>query len=139
MADVFDEWWEKQEVKNMHSEVTVCGPDYGGTGDIRCQLKVDGEWEWFAIDVKTSRAVYDSHVAQLSAYGAADTYAKEVPKNTEGAVEYKKKWFVPEPLPPVQNYAVLQIRPSDWDNYGNYIEQIGRASCRERELNWGVR
>src|SRR5690625_728984 len=122
MVDVFDELWEKQEVKNMHSEVTVFGPDYGGTGDIRCQLKVDGEWEWFAIDVKTSRAVYDSHVAQLAAYGAADTYAKEVPKGTGGAVEYKKKWYVAESLPPVQRYAVLQIRPSDWDDYGNYIE-----------------
>src|SRR5699024_7818678 len=30
--------------------------------------------------------------------------------------------FVPEPLPPVQRYAVLRIRPSDWDDYGNYIE-----------------
>ena len=122
MADAFDAWWDEQEVRNIYSEVTVFGPDYGGTGDLRCEMKIDGEWTWMCIDFKTSRAVYDSHVAQLAAYGAADTYAKEVPKGTGGAVEYKKKWYVAESLPPVQRYAVLQIRPSDWDDYGNYIE-----------------
>src|SRR5690625_4988242 len=121
MADAFEEWWEQQEVRNIHSEVTVFGADYGGTGDLRCEMKIDGEWTWMCIDVKTSRAVYDSHVAQLAAYGAADTYAKEVPEGTEGAVEYKKKWFVAEPLPPVEAYGVLRVRPDDWTDTGEFI------------------
>ncbi|HLS01877.1 MAG TPA: hypothetical protein VK054_07865, partial [Beutenbergiaceae bacterium] len=121
MVDSFVEWWDDQDVEIHAVEATLFGGTgqmaYGGTADLFVNLNGKN----MLIDVKTSRAVYDSHVAQLAAYGAADTYAKEVPEGTEGAVEYKKKWFVAEPLPPVEAYGVLRVRPDDWTDTGEFI------------------
>ena len=75
----------------------------------------------YLTDVKTSRAVRDTHIAQLAAYGAASMAVVEVPEGTEGAVEYKGSWFADKTLPGFQKYAIVQIRPDDYDPKGNLI------------------
>lgn len=120
MVDAFVDWWEAQDIEVYAVEATV----FGGTGD----LAYGGTVDMFAkvngvnmvLDVKTSRRVYDAHVAQLAAYGAADTWAKETFDPEEGS-EYKGKRFVPQSLPPVEAYGVLQVRPDDWTDDGDFI------------------
>ena len=93
------------------------GDGYGGTLDLI--LEIDGVT--YLTDVKTSRAVRDTHIAQLAAYGAASMAVVEVPEGTEGAVEYKGSWFADKTLPGFQKYAIIQIRPDDYDSKGNLI------------------
>ena len=117
MAEAFLDWLDQHEVKVIATEMTVFGDGYGGTLD--AILEVDGVR--FCVDWKTSRNVQDTHIAQLAAYGAASMALVEVPEGTEGAVEYKGSWFVDKTLPGFQKYAIIQIRPNDYDSKGNFL------------------
>lgn len=132
MVVAFLDWYEENEsdIEILYTETTVFGGDYAGTFDIIIRFK----GKTYLVDIKTSRRVYDSHVSQMSALGAAVSMAVEAPEGAEGAVYHKMtpavarehggqvdSWWVEEPLPPITNYAVLQVRPGDYDNDGNYI------------------
>lgn len=129
MVEAFHAWESQHDIEVLATERTVYGDNYAGTADLFA--KVDGVVT--LIDWKSSKAVRDSHVAQLSALGAAVTTAREVSEGTPGAIQHKLQpkvakeynqeyaWFVEEPLPDFQQYAVVQIRPDDWDNHGTYI------------------
>lgn len=130
MVLAFYEWLEGNEVELQVSEATVFGNGYAGTLDMIA--KINGVP--YLVDIKTSRAVHESHVAQLAALGAAHSMATEVAEGTEGAVYHKivpsvsrhhagqvDSWWVEEPVPAFQQYGILQIRPGDYDNDGNYI------------------
>lgn len=117
MAEAFLDWLDQHDVKVVATEMTVFGDGYGGTLDLI--LEIDGVT--YLTDVKTSRAVRDTHIAQLAAYGAASMAVVEVPEGTEGAVEYKGSWFADKTLPGFQKYAIVQIRPDDYDPKGNLI------------------
>lgn len=130
MVIAYLEWKAQHDIRVLHTEFTVFGDGYAGTGD--WILEVDGVLTLG--DNKSSRAVRESHIAQLGAIGAGHYIAKEVPANTDGAVMHKlqpkvaeehggqkEAWFVEEPLPEFQQYAVLQVRPDDWDNNGAYV------------------
>ena len=117
MAEAFLDWLDQHDVKVIATEMTVFGDGYGGTLD--AILEVDGVR--FCVDWKTSRNVQDTHIAQLAAYGAASMALVEVPEGTEGAVEYKGSWFVDKTLPGFQKYAIIQIRPNDYDSKGNFL------------------
>ena len=130
MVEAFHAWEAEHDIELFSAERTVYGEGYAGTADFFG--KIDGVvtlGDW-----KSSRAVRSSHKAQLGAIGAAITTAKEVPEGTEGAVKHKLQpkvaaeyggqefaWFVEEPLPDFQQYAVIQVRPDDWTNHGEYI------------------
>lgn len=130
MVEAFHAWEAEHDIEVLSTERTVYGDGYAGTADLFA--KVDGIVT--LIDWKSSRAVRSSHKGQLAAIGAAITTAREVPEGTEGAVKHKLQpkvaaeyggqefaWFVEEPLPDFQQYAVAQVRPDDWDNHGVYI------------------
>lgn len=130
MAEAYLKWKSEHDIEVLATERTVYGDGYAGTADLFA--RIDGVVT--LVDHKSSRAVRDSHIAQLAAIGASITTAKEVPEGTEGAVKHKLQpkvaaeyggqeyaWFVEEPLPDFQQYSVLQVRPDDWDNYGTYI------------------
>lgn len=119
MVEQFIDWVEDRDIEVIGTEVTVVGATssgylYGGTFDIMCKM----EGETWLIDTKTSRKVHQTHLSQLSALGAAQSMIVEVSEGTEGAAEYKGKWYVEEPLPGIQRYGVLQIRPDDFDHNG---------------------
>lgn len=131
MVEVFHAWEAEHDIEVLSTERTVYGDGYAGTADL--MARVDGVVT--LLDFKTSKAVRDSHKSQLAAIGAAITTAKEVPEGTPGSVRHKLQpkvaaehggqenaWFVEEPLPDFQQYAVLQIRPHDVSNYGEYID-----------------
>lgn len=139
MIEAYLDWYDSVEIEPTAIEATVFGYagnlPYGGTADLFA--RVDGVD--MLIDVKTSRMIYDSHVAQLAAYGAGQFMALEVPSSTEGATEYKGRWFVERNLPPVEAYGVLQVRPDDYDSEGNFIPafcELHYISQAEIEAGW---
>ena len=125
MVVAYLQWRQEHDIEVHATEASVFGQGYAGTAD--AFLKIDGVNT--LLDVKTSRAVRDSHIAQLAALGAAHTMAREVPEGTEGAVGFKSRqsdkqfssWWVAGDVPPIQQYAVLQIRPDDYDKNGVFI------------------
>lgn len=118
-------WKADQDIVVHAIEATVYGDRYAGTADLFWNLNGVNRLD----DIKTSKAVRDSHVAQLAALGASDLLAKEVPADTEGAVGHKPRkadkefssWWVKDVLPPVEAYGILQLRPTDWDKMGYEI------------------
>lgn len=132
MVSVFLDWWDANEVEVIATEITVVGNGYAGTLDHL--WRVNGVP--MLIDAKTSRRVGDSHRAQLGALGAADARMVQVEEGTEGAVLYKSKkwgdtWWVEDVVPEFTKYAVLHLRPDDWDNDGNPIP----AFCQLEEIS----
>lgn len=123
MIEAFILWTLDNDIAPLVTERTVYGNGYAGTFDgIGTINGVRTLW-----DVKSSRAVRESHVAQLAALGASHTLAQEVSEGTGGAVKVKLSaenqryysqeygWFVAEPLPPFEQYALLQVRPDEGD------------------------
>lgn len=130
MVEAFHAWEAEHDIEVLSLERTVYGVNYAGTADFFA--KIDGKVT--LVDWKTSAAVRESHKMQLAAIGAAVTTAREVPEGTPGAIEHKLQpkvseehggqltaWYVEEPLPDFEQYSVVQIRPSDFDNYGTYV------------------
>lgn len=131
MVEAFHNWEAEHDIEVLSTERTVFGDGYAGTADL--MARIDGVVT--LLDWKSSRAVRDPHKAQLAAIGAAITTAREVPEGTEGAIQHKLQpkvaaehggqeyaWFVEEPLPDFQQYAVVQVRPGDFDARGTFID-----------------
>lgn len=117
MAEAFLAWLDTVEIETHATELTVFGANYGGTADL--YATVNGVP--LMVDIKTSRAVRHEHIAQIAAYGAAFQGVAECGPGAEGAVEYKGRHFREVGIPAFSGYAVLQIRPDDWDNDGNFV------------------
>lgn len=137
-AQMFNEivlWLMDNKVEPLAVERTVYGDGYAGTLDLIARIN----GEVYLVDVKTSRKVYDTHISQLGALGAAHTMAVEVPEGTEGAVSHTRtsggkketRWFIQEPLPAFSRYAVLRVRPDDVDDNGVLVP----ASCTLHEVS----
>lgn len=131
MSEAWLEWKAQHDIEVLATEATVYGDGYAGTGDI--WAKIDGVP--YVIDTKSSRKLHSVHVGQIAAIGAAHTMAQEVPEGTEGAVYHKLQpkvaaehggqvdsWWVPRAPPEFSAYAVLQVRPHDWDTDGTPIK-----------------
>lgn len=150
MVMAFHDWLEVNDVELVISEATVFGNGYAGTLDMIA--RVNGVP--YLIDIKSSRAVHESHIAQLAALGAAYSIATEVAEGTEGAVYHKivpsvskhhgdqvDSWWVEEPVPAFQEYGILQIRPGDYDNDGNYVPpfcELHTIPHRQVEAAFGI-
>lgn len=148
MAEQIILWASDNDVEILHTEVTVFGDGYAGTLDFIARIN----GVIYLVDIKTARAIRDSHMAQIGALGAAHSIAREVSVGTPGAISHtsqvecgegapgaKKKvrtvkgvkvvgwerddtrWYTAEPLPDIQGYAVLQVRPDDVDKNGYAI------------------
>lgn len=140
MILAWEEFQQNHEIKVVQTEATVFGADWAGTFD--AVLWIDEKL--YLIDVKTSRAVHDSHLFQLAALGSGLSMAIEVPEGTEGA-EYHKitpsigkyhggqvdSWWIEESIPAFTNYGILRIRPNDYDHKGNFVP----AHCELHEVD----
>jgi len=147
MVEAFHLWESQHEIEVLSTERTVFGDGYAGTGDLTAII--DGVVTLG--DAKTSRNIQSSHKAQLAAIGAALTSAREVPEGTEGAIKHKLQpkvaeeyggqesgWFVEEPIPDFQQYAVIQVRPGEIGKYGEWIEPFCKMHViPQREIDAG--
>lgn len=134
MIEQFLDWYSQHEVEVVEAESTVYNQAVGYAGTMDFILRVDGET--MLVDAKTSRAVRDGHIAQLSALGAATTLMREV--GPDEGVEYKsakwgKTYWREDGIPGFSKYAVLQLRPSDVTNKGEYIAPFCRLEVIEPE------
>ena len=131
-------WKQDHDIEVLAVEKTVYGDGYAGTFD--SILRIDGVAT--LVDNKTSRAIHDTNYGQLGALSAAHTMATEVPKGTEGAVEFtgtrnkvkETSYWVPEALPPIQQHAILRLRPDDYDNNGNFVPAFCRLEVIDQRL-----
>lgn len=131
MVEAYLDWRESNEVEVVATEATVFGSGYAGTGDFWAIINGIPT----LVDTKSSRKLADKHVAQLAAIGACDTMAVEVDSSEPGAVYHKltdavaaqhngqvDSWWLPKEVPAFSQYAVLQVRPGDFDrSTGEYI------------------
>lgn len=123
-------WRETNTIIPAATEATFFGDGAAGTADGVGKINgIDTLW-----DNKSSRKTYDGHFAQLAGLGSFHTWAREVPEGTEGAVYYKivpsvakhhggqvDSWWVEDVPPPFTEYAILQVRPDDYDTKGNPV------------------
>lgn len=135
LVNAYLEWKFDQDIEVTAVEFTAFGTSkfgqhYGGTGDTAWKLNGVNMLN----DNKTSRKTRREHVAQLAALANCDTMAVEVSEGTEGAVKHEstvagkkqRSWWVPAPMPTFEGYSVLQIRPDDFDNEGNFISSFAK-------------
>lgn len=122
MAEQLFVWLAENGVEPIATEATLFGQGFGGTADLLA--KVNGVP--MLLDLKTSRGVYETHKAQLSALGATHTWAREVSKGTPGAKPYtatkngKKTttYWVADEVPAFEQYGIIRLRPDDVDPNG---------------------
>ena len=122
MVEQYLLWKMDNDIEVHATEATVFGTDYGGTADLFAT--VNGVK--LCLDVKTARNTWNEHFAQLAALGAATTMAREVTKGTEGAVKHKstrdgESWWVADVPPAFTDYAILHIRPDDYNAKGEFV------------------
>lgn len=138
MAEQLLIWLAENEVDVHATEATVFGGNYGGTADLFANVNGVAT----CLDLKTSRNIWPEHHAQLAALGTADTLAKEVSKGTPGAKAYTRTkagekvtdYWVAEEVPPIQQYAILHLRPDDYDNNGNFIPAFCELKVAPQQL-----
>lgn len=130
MANAYLDWKADQDIELVATESTVYGDGYAGTADFFA--KINGVMT--CVDTKSSRNIQETHIGQLAAIGAAQYRAVEVPEGTGGAVYHKltpalakehggqvDSWWVEETLPDFSEYAILQVRPTDFDRTSGEI------------------
>lgn len=133
MIEAFLEWKSQHKIEVVLSEATVVGENWAGTLDHllvieclhdgpTCLGQAPGVAVPTLVDVKTSRRTRREHIAQLAALGAAQSLMREVPAGTDGAVEYKERWWIEDVLPSFSEYAILHVRPGEVGNGGVYTE-----------------
>lgn len=145
MIVAYLEWKQDQDIVVHATEATLFGDGYAGTAD--AFLTVNGTP--MIVDTKTSRAVRETHYAQLAALGECKFWAREVPEGTEGAVGFKPRkadkefssWWVKDSIPTFMEYAVLQVRPDDYDSRGVFVPafaKLHRVPGAAIEAGWGL-
>lgn len=130
MIVAYLEWKQDQDIVVHATEATLFGDGYAGTAD--AFLTINGVST--LVDFKTSRAVHETHYAQLAALGECEFWAREVPEGTEGAVGFKPRkadkefssWWVKDNVPTFMEYAVLQVRPDDYDTKGVFVPAFAK-------------
>lgn len=126
MIEAWRSWRFSNIVKPFMTEVTVYGDGYAGT--------FDGLWyvngKLSLLDEKSSKAIRDGHLMQLSALREAKTFYV---KNESGEWEAHQ---VPEP----EEFGFIQLRPDDMDNRGNFIPKFvkyHRVTTDELDIWYG--
>ena len=142
MIEKFLLWEAEHDIQVIASEATVVGVTGQGhpyAGTLDHIWIIDGIPT--LLDVKTSRSTREEHYAQLAALSAAQSMIQEVAEGTEGAVEYKGKWWIEVPIPEFTQHAILHLRPGDFDNHGTYIEPFCKlkiVSEKHIEAGWAL-
>ena len=113
MVDAYYAWKFLHDIEVVAVELTVYGDGYAGTLDLI--LRIDGKL--YLLDIKTARAVRDSHWWQLAALDKADTYYVEDGFGWDNRskalnlVSDSEKW----------HYGFLHTRPNDIAKDGSLI------------------
>lgn len=122
----WEQFKEEHTIEPLLVEATAVNKQYGYAGTLDGLWIIDGVPT--LVDVKTSRNTWPEHFQQLAALGACDTYMKQVSSDTDGAAEHKVgsevTYWVEKPMPKFDEYAIVHLRPTDFDNNGNLLESF---------------
>lgn len=116
-------WEADQDLEPVLTEATVVNETLGYAGTLDHVWRLNGET--LLVDLKTSKMVYDSHVAQLAALMNAEYRMVEKP----GGVKYtSSKWgdtyWETDTLPEVDGAMILKVRFEDMDSKGTIIDPV---------------
>lgn len=111
MVEAWEQWKAGKEIIPHFTEVTVWNEELGYAGTFDGIWQVDGKH--YLMDIKSSRGLYMSTWMQIAALNACPEAF--VPKDEDNYMSLRD-W-----QKPVEGFAVLHIRPGDWDNRGNYM------------------
>ena len=130
MANAFLEWEPNHDIEPLLVEGTVVNETFGYAGTLDHIWKLDGVPT--LIDAKSSKRIYESHVAQL----AAIQHAEYAMVEDQAGVPYKsKKWGVTNwstsEIPEFTRVGVLQCRFEDFDSQGTVVP----AFCEFHEID----
>lgn len=137
--ECFLNWVDNNGIKFEHSEITVVNPDEGYAGTLDLVLKMDGKR--YLVDVKTSKYPKDkdtggikphgTHISQVAALANAPWKMNAELTQYKDTFEYKDLWWSEEEAPKYDGYAILQVRPTSIDDYGEEIP----AFCLFHEID----
>lgn len=106
MVGQWDDFKSEHDIRPILTETTFWSHQYGYAGTADALWEIDGVRT--LLDVKTSRNTWDEHRMQLAALGACDAMLIEA---TDGH-------WIEDVVPAFSEYALLHIRPSDYDKHG---------------------
>lgn len=109
MAEQWDKWRQGKEIVPHFTEATVWNDEAGYAGTFDGVWQIDGKY--CLMDIKSSRGLYSSTWMQLAALHAAPELFLAQDDDTYAAIRDWQK--------PVEEIAVLHIRPEDSDARGN--------------------
>lgn len=122
----WEQFKEAHTIEPILVETTVVNKEHGYAGTLDGLWKIDGVVT--LVDVKTSRNTWPEHYQQLAALDKCDIYMEQVDKNTDGAIEYvvngESTYWVEKPMPKIEAYGIVHLRPTDFDNNGNLLESF---------------
>jgi hypothetical protein len=113
-------WKEQHDIEPVLVEATAVNREHGYAGTLDGLWKIDGVP--MLVDVKTARNTWPEHFQQLAALGACYSVMEEVTENVDGAVPFADTWWVEQVMPAFSEYAILHLRPQDYDSKGNPMD-----------------
>jgi hypothetical protein len=129
MDEMVGRWLEFKDqhtIEPLLVEATVVNREYGYAGTLDGFWLIDGVPT--LLDVKTSRNTWPEHYQQLAALDRAESLMVEVEYDYPDSVPYvsagQTTYWVEKPMPKAEKYAILRVRPTDYDNDGNLIESF---------------
>jgi len=144
MIEAWIEWHEHHTIISHNQEFTIVNDTLGiaGTADADWSIRCDhegpclgqepGQFVRTLVDLKTARNTWNDHGYQLAALASAEVIMREVVETHPDAIKAEKTEagkkvisFWVEDAPPVwERYALLHIRPDDYDTQGNLIPRF---------------
>ena len=106
MVEQWNSFKSQHTIEPVFTEVTLWNDEHGYAGTADAIWIIDGKMT--LLDIKTSRSTWDEHWMQAV---ALDNCQYALVENGEG--------WVQEPMPKIDQIALLHIRPSDTDKNGN--------------------
>lgn len=137
--EAFLDWQEVNQVVFEDCEVTVASVEYGYAGTLDITAVINGRR--YLIDIKTSNyrpdkdtgltKIHDSHISQVAALAKAGVVMRSSKEASKDSYEYKDLHWTEEEASKYDGYAILQVRPTSIDDYGNEIP----AFCEFHEID----
>lgn len=124
-VEAFLKWYADQDISPVLTEATVVNETLGYAGTLDHVWNINGRT--LLVDVKTSKRVYDSHVAQIAALRNSEYRMVETTKGK--GVLFKSRrhgdtYWTAAPLPEVEGSMILKTRFEDIDNQGTVIDPV---------------
>lgn len=136
MDEMITRWLEfkaEHDIEPLLVEATVVSREYGYAGTMDGFWVIDGVPT--LLDVKTSRNTWPEHYQQLAALDRAESVMVEVEYDHPDSVPYtsagETTYWVEKPMPKADQYRILHLRPTDYDNDGNVLHSF----CALKEVN----